>query len=107
MKQLLEASAAPGSPDISLDALGEAIGARSVSYPEIDAMMALLEAEGRRITAPAGQQGEALLRRVLETLRALAPQLGRRPNHHEIAEHAGMSVEQVRQALLFAQVMQR
>jgi hypothetical protein len=105
VKQLLEVSLA--SREISLDALGDAIGTRSVSYPEIDAMMTMLEAEGRLIVAPAGQQGEALLRRVLDSLRVLGPQLGRRPKPSEIAEHAGMSTEEVRQALLLAQVMQR
>ena len=105
VKQLLEASVA--SREISLDALGNAIGPRSVSYPEIDAMMTLLEAQGRQIAAPSGQHGAELLRRVLDALRTLGPRLGRRPNHTEIAAHAGMSTDEVRQALLLAQVMQR
>jgi hypothetical protein len=105
LQQLLESSR--DSREILLDAIGDAIGVLSVSYPEIDALIGELESQGRTVRAPVGGQGEDWLRAVLSSTRSLAPQLGRRPQTSEIAEHAGLSLEQVRYALLLAQVMQR
>lgn len=70
-------------------------------------MMAMLEAEGRKVVGAPALKGERLLAQVLTTIRALAPQLGRRPTHLEIAEHASLSVDEVRHALTLAKIMQR
>jgi Sigma-70 region 3 len=105
VEQLLIASEA--SRQVTLDELGDAVGALSVSYADIDAMISLLEARGRRVVAPAELKGEQLLGSVLKTLRTLRPALGRRPTHEEIAKDAGLSVDEVRHALMLAQVMQR
>jgi hypothetical protein len=108
VEQLVHTAQANGTGrDITLDALGEAIGIRAVSFPEVDAMIANLEARGFNLVTPDNLRGEQLLRSVLGSLRTLSPRLGRRPNHAEIAEHAGLSVEEVRYALLFSQIIQR
>jgi len=103
--QLLIASEA--SREVTLDALGEAVGVLSVSYTEVDMLIAELEAQGRSVVSPPKEQGEELLRALLISVRQLAPELGRRPTQTEIAAHAGLTPEQVRHALLLAKVMQR
>jgi hypothetical protein len=95
------------SSEVSLDALGEAIGARAVSYEEIDGMIAALEARGRRVVAATDGRTEERLRAVVAAARALSAELGRRPSVTEIAGRAGLSSLQVRGALTLARVMQR
>lgn len=92
---------------ISLDAVGEAIGALAVSQVEIDVILDELEGRGRRVTSNEGGQGEQHLHRVLGAARALVAELGRRPTTAEIAERSGLEVEQVRHALALARIMQR
>lgn len=92
---------------ISLDAIGEAIGALAVSQVEIDRILDVLEERGRRVTSSDGGHGERHLHRVLDAARALVAELGRRPNTAEIAERSGLGVEQVRHALALARIMQR
>jgi hypothetical protein len=96
-----------GSNEVSLDTLGEAIGARSVSYDEIDGMIATLEARGRRVVAATDGRSEERLRAVVRAARILTTELGRRPSVAEIALRAGLSGPQVRSALMLARVMQR
>jgi hypothetical protein len=105
VNRLLEAS--EQSREVTLDELGDALGTLSASYPEIDAMIALLEAQARRVAAPAGGSGEAHLVRVVAAAKALSSQLGRRPSVAEIAPLAGLTLEQVRHALVLARIMQR
>jgi hypothetical protein len=93
--------------EVSLDALGNAIGTLAVSYTEIDAMISALEARGRHVTAPSSGRGEAHLASVLTAARALSSELGRRPSTAEIALRAGLSADQVKHALVLARVMQR
>lgn len=92
---------------ISLDAIGDAIGTRAVSADEIDAMMSMLEEQGRRVVSPEGGRGEAKLKTVLDAARILRAELGRAPRHDEIAARAGMSREDVQHALALARIMQR
>lgn len=92
---------------MTLDEIGEALGVMAVSAEEIDALMAELEAAGRRIEGPDGAQGESRLRLVLATARELRAELGRTPRAEEIAQRASIPIEAVRHALALAKVMQR
>jgi hypothetical protein len=102
---LLDASATSG--EVSLDAIGEAIGARAITPVEIEAIVAALEAAGRKVVAPGGGAGEAHLKEVLAAARVLGPELGRKPTVAEIATRSGLSEGEVRHALELAKVMQR
>jgi hypothetical protein len=102
---LLEAS--EPTKEITLDAIGDAIGAKAITPDEIDALITALEAAGRVIVGPKGGDGEDHLRAVLGAARALTPELGRRPTTAEIAERSGLTLLEVRHALALAKVMQR
>lgn len=93
--------------EIHLDDLGEALGARVASAAEIDEMVAAIEAAGRTIRTPADVQGAVILRKVLDTARALRGELGRAPRPEEIAERSGLSRAHVAHALSLARVIQR
>ena len=96
-----------GRTRVSLDELADAIGARAVSFDDIDALMRALEAAGTEVAAPMGGDGEARLRVVLPAARALRSELGRAPTVDEIAERTAIPRDRVRVALLLAQVMGR
>ena len=102
---LLAASA--DSREIHLDAVGEAIGARAITTPEIEAIMDALDAAGRKLVGPQGGDGEARLKTVVATARTLQPELGRKPTVAEIAARSGLTEDDVRHALTLAKVMQR
>ncbi|CAN5838762.1 hypothetical protein BH11MYX4_BH11MYX4_23780 [soil metagenome] len=102
---LLAASAE--SHEVTLDAIGQAIGTRAVTPVEIDALIATLEAAGRSITGPQGGAGEDRLKAVVAAVRLLRPELGRAPSPGEIATKAGLSEDDVRHALTLLKVMQR
>jgi hypothetical protein len=102
----LLAGTSPGDA-IELDAIGEAIGARAISSVEIDEILATIERRGRRIASATGARGEASLKIVIETARALRIELGRPARADEIAERAGIPVADVQHALALARVMQR
>lgn len=93
--------------EVSLDAIGEAVGARAITSEEIDAMMAALETAGRKIVGPEGGAGEGLLEKVVAAARALGPELGRKPTLGEIAARSGLSAAEVHHALALLDVMQR
>lgn len=105
VERLVASSA--GSSAITLDALGEAIGARAISHEEVDAMLAALEARGVEVVGPEGGGGEARLRRALDAARLLRAELGRAPNVAQIAARSGLTEDEVRHALALARVMQR
>lgn len=102
---LLAASA--DSREVHLDAIGEAIGARAVSPPEIEAMIDALDAAGRKLVGPQGGAGEDRLKTVIATAKVLGPELGRKPTVAEIAARSGLSDAEVRHALALVKVMQR
>ena len=102
---LLAASA--DTREVSLDALGAAIGARAITSVEIDAMLSALEAANRRVVGPEGGAGEAWLKAVVAAARALGPALGRKPTVAEIAARSGLSAAEVHHALALLKVMQR
>jgi hypothetical protein len=92
---------------VNLDALGEAIGARAITTPEIEAMIDALDAAGRKLVGPEGGAGEDRLKTVIATARTLGPELGRKPTIPEIAARSGLSDDEVRHALFLVKVMQR
>ncbi len=91
--------------ELTLDALGEALGARQVSSEEIGDMIDALESAGVRILdAPLGARES--LARVLDAARDLRA-LGRAASPREIAAHSGLALESVKLALLYAQTLTR
>jgi hypothetical protein len=102
---LLAESASSG--EVPLDAVGEAIGARAVSAPEIEAIIDALDAAGRKLVGPEGGTREDRLKAVVTAARTLAPTLGRKPTVAEIAAEAGLTEAEVRHALTLLKIMQR
>lgn len=93
--------------EVSLDAVGEAIGSRAVSQDEIDAIFSALEARGCHVAAATDGRTEERLLQVVAAARALAAELGKRPSVAQIAERSGLSEPQVRGALSLAKIIQR
>ena len=102
---LLAESAATGH--VTLDQLGDAIGAMAVSYVDVDAVISALEAAGRIVEAGAKPRGEEHLQLIIRGIRELSSQLGRRPTQPEIAERTGLTQAEVSHALQLARIMQR
>lgn len=108
LEAIVRALLASSDDAVSIDALGEAIGDRAVTHDEIDAMIAALEAAGRRVVGADGAgEGEARLRAVVAAAKELRAALGRTPTALEIADKTGLSVDAVKHALSLARVMQR
>ncbi len=93
-----------GDAPVSLDELAEAIGAAAVTMPEIEAIFDALEAAGFDVEAEP-KNPPAALAQVLATVRSFSALSGRRPTVPEIAEHSGLSLGEVRFALLYARVL--
>lgn len=93
--------------EVSLDALGTALGTHAISTDDVDEIMHALEDAGRKVIGPEGGGGEDRLRIVVMTARALVAELGRKPSVSEIAKRSGLAEDEVRQALALSQVMQR
>lgn len=91
---------------VSLDAVAEAIGAAAITLDEIEAVFRGLEAAGRRIESSA-KDPPAALAQVLATVRRFSAVSGRRPTLAEIATHSGLTLAEVRFALLYARVLVR
>lgn len=103
-EQLRDTAVTTGA--VSLDAIGDAIGATQISMDEIDALIAALEDAGFTVVGPEGGGGALRLQRVVEAARELRA-AGERPTLSAIAARTGLSEEQVRHALALARVMQR
>lgn len=91
---------------VSLDEVAEAIGAAAVTMPEIEAIFDALEAAGHSVTAES-RNPPAALAQVLSTVRSFSAISGRKPTLSEIAQHSGLSLGEVRFALLYARVLVR
>lgn len=104
--ELLLAASAPGA-ELTLDAVGDALGDRPVTPEEIGWLLDELEAAGRRVGDAPGVGAVAALGGVLVSARALRDELGRSARVDEIAARSGLSEGEVRRALLFARVMGR
>ncbi len=97
---------AEGGTALSLDAVADAIGALPVTMQDIEAIFEGLEAAGRTIEAER-RDPPAALKQVLTTVRSFSAVSGRRPTVPEIAQHSGLSVAEVRFAMLYARVLVR
>ena len=91
---------------IALDRVAEAIGASAVTMLDIEAIFDALERAGRRVEAET-KAPPAALAKVLSTVRSFSAVSGRRPTVAEMAQHSGLSVGEVRFALLYARVLVR
>jgi DNA-directed RNA polymerase sigma subunit (sigma70/sigma32) len=92
---------------VSIDAMGDALGASAVDATQIDAILTALEGAGRKVDAPSGAHGIAALRKVVPAAKEIAKEQGRTARVPEIAERSGLSEDEVRRALLLARVMGR
>jgi hypothetical protein len=92
------------APLVSLDRVAEAVGASAVTMSDIEAIFLGLEAAGRRVEAEA-KDPPAALAQVLRAVRSFSAVSGRRPNISEIAQASGLSLGEVRFALLYARVL--
>jgi hypothetical protein len=107
LRTIVDALLARNERLLALDTIAEQIGAAAVSSDDIDAIFTELEAAGCTIGDPKAGRASAHLGTVLKSARALKRELGRTPTTAQIAAHAGITPEDVRLALLFAQVAQR
>lgn len=92
---------------VHIDDFAEALGELALTTDEIDSALQRFEDGGGVLRAPEGGGGQGRLKIVLDAARTLATTLGRVPSSTEIAEHTGMPVEQVRNALALGRVMGR
>ncbi len=107
LQSWLDALLASGPRAISLDEVAEAIGAAAVTPADIEHLVDELEKAGASVGVEANDSATSLLALVLTSARALRATLGRNPTSGELAAHSGLSVSQVKSALLLAQVLQR
>lgn len=106
IKAVFEQLIARGEREIALDVVGDAVGAMRISQDEIEQLFARLEQAGFTIAAPTRKLKEHL-RPVLEHARRLKQQTNATPDVVAISRATGLSVAEVRAALLFASVMGR
>jgi hypothetical protein len=102
-----ERLAACVDPELSLDAIAEALGTLAIDSDEIEALFVWLEAHGKTIGEYGVGLASAALPQVLATARAMRAELGRTPTPKEIAARSSLGEDAVRRALLFAKILQR
>jgi hypothetical protein len=107
LEPVLRALLARPSDAVSLDEIGEAIGTVAVSMADIEALFSALEAHGKRIAEPPAAAVSASLHVVLRAARDHVRETGETPAPADIARRAGLPLDEVRRALLFASVVQR
>jgi hypothetical protein len=103
---ILQRLLAPGCRTISLDEIGDAIGAEAISQTEIEALLDALEQAGNQVGGPSPSIKEHL-RAVLREARAIRERSQTPPHARDIALATGLSVSDVRAALLYASVLSR
>lgn len=89
----------PEGGHVHLNDLAEVIGTRLVTPDEIDALIGVLEALGRRVGEPLDGRDVGVLREVLGSAQRLRARLGRRPTVAEIAADSGHADHEVRRVL--------
>lgn len=97
LRELLTRHRATGH--VHLNDIAEVIGARAVTYDEVEHLVVSLEAEGLRVGEPLDGQDIAVIKQVLESARALRAELERAPTVEEIAARSGLATYAVRRAL--------
>ncbi len=105
LERLLSQSEAEGF--VALDAIGEAVGAMSITHAEIEALIDALEQAGRQVDTRETGSAVVHLRAVLVAARELKASGSPRPTLEQIADRSGLSRQAVGQALALARVMQR
>ena len=96
-----------GDGGVPLDALGDALATEAVTTVEIEDMIHALDAAGVPVTSPKAENGEAMLKHVLDAARTLSRETGERPTVEAIAAKSGLTTDAVHHALALAKVMQR
>jgi len=97
---------AGGARTLSLDEVGEALGDRAVGADEVEELLQRLESEGARIDQFVSEGLAPLLKQVIGFGRALREE-GQAPSPSLIAERSGLTVREVRVALLYFDVIRR
>jgi len=97
---------AQGKREISLDEVGDTIGAEAVSQAEIELILQRLEDAGCAVGSLTPNLREHL-HRVLRAGRALRAPDGAVPSVASVAEATGLPAGAVRAALLYGQVLSR
>jgi len=95
------------SDHVSLDAIGDALGALAVTTDEIDELISTLEDAGRQVGIEDEGSGIERLRQVLDAIRLLRVRFNRAPTPQEIREHTGLTAFAVQHALALARVMRQ
>ncbi len=99
VQPIFEALQAAHPKGLTLDELAEELLRKPLSYPEIEELIAALEAAGIDLEGPGTPARPEELARVLASARAFAAEHARRPTIAELAERAGLSPIVVRRAL--------
>lgn len=94
------AGSAPGATGrVDLDDIDEVIGPRSVSFEDVEAIVAELEDRGLSVGGPLGPDDLAQVLTVVGAARELKDELGRAPTVDAIAERVALPPRTVRRAL--------
>jgi hypothetical protein len=97
---------ATGPRTISLDEIGDEVGATLISQAEIEMLFDALEAAGNHVGGPSPSLKEHLFS-VLREARRLQQAGAAAPRVEDIAAATGLSAGAVRAALLYASVLSR
>jgi hypothetical protein len=106
LEVILQHLTATGPRTISLDEIGDAIGAALISQAEIEMLFDALEASGSHVGGPSPSLKEHLFT-VLREARRLQQASSGAPRVDDIARATGLSAGEVRAALLYASVLSR
>jgi hypothetical protein len=106
LEDILQRLLARSEKVISLDVVGEAIGAAQVAQSEIEDIFLHLERAGIEIAAPTAELRQNL-GPVLLQARRLKHEQATTPSPSAIAAATGLTVAEVRAALLYASVLGR
>ena len=95
---------AGGARSLSLDEVGDALGDRAVGADEVEKLLQRLESHGARIDNFVSEGLAPLLKQVISFARELREQ-GHNPSPSLIAKTSGLTVREVRVALLYFDVI--
>ncbi|MGC4069151.1 MAG: hypothetical protein QM784_31790 [Polyangiaceae bacterium] len=106
LQAIFERLNAKGPRNISLDEIGDVIGAALISQAEIEMLFDALETAGSHVGGPSPSLKEHLMS-VLREARRLQQATASAPRVEDIAMATGLSAGEVRAALLYASVLSR
>lgn len=99
-------AATPAGAELTLDDVGEAVGAAPVTYEDIEAILDALAAAGHAVELPAVDL-TAHLQRVLTAARDLKREHGGTPSVQDLERATGLSRTLIVAALRFADTLRR